>query len=124
MNEILRLKKLDERKQQIALNNGKPESRLESKSTNRFAGKILGNKNNFSRLKIEHVEKLEQHCQRLIYEKEERVVENESTLKQEDQQIQDLENEIRVLEQQMKEKQQENNLMDFKLRDLARNETV
>ena len=41
-------------------------------------------------------------------------------MKQEDLQIQKLEKELREMEARLKEKKQENNLLDFKLRDMAR----
>lgn len=73
-----------------------------------------------TKLKNEDIEKLEKKCQRMIFEKEDKFLENEQKLKNEDQQLQDLEVELLNLEQKLKEKNQENNLLDFKLRDMAR----
>ena len=57
----------------------------------------------------------------MIFEKEDKFLENEQKLKNEDQQLRDLEQELLNLETKLKEKNQENNLLDFKLRDMARN---
>lgn len=57
----------------------------------------------------------------MIFEKEDKFLENEQKLKNEDQQLRDLEQELLNLESRLKEKNQENNLLDFKLREMARN---
>ena len=74
-----------------------------------------------AKLKTEDIEKLEKKCQRMIFEKEDKFLENEQKLKQEDQQLQIQEQELLALEARLKEKNQENNLLDFKLREVARN---
>ena len=57
----------------------------------------------------------------MIYEKEEKYLENEQKLKDEDQYLTNLEQEVMQLEIKLKEKNQENNLLDFKLRNFVRN---
>jgi len=60
----------------------------------------------------------------MIFEKEDKYLETDQKLKEEDQQLLDLEQEVRAMELRLKEKNQESNLLDFKLRDMARhNET-
>lgn len=63
---------------------------------------------------------MERQCQRNIFEKEDKALENENKLKQEEQAILKMEKELREMEAKLKEKKQENNLLDFKLRDMAR----
>lgn len=97
MNEILRLKKLEERKTS--------KQEYGSKGVNGRHLFNLNDKKIINRIINEPVGQLEQHCQRMIYEKEEKIIENENALKQEDHEVNDLESEIKALEQQMKEKQ-------------------
>ena len=56
----------------------------------------------------------------MIYEKEDKYLENEAKLKAEDEQIANMEAELLEVEMKLKEKNQENNLLDFKLRDHVR----
>lgn len=56
----------------------------------------------------------------MIFEKEDKYLENEKRLKNEDHSLRNLEEELLNLEQKLKEKNQENNLMDFKLREMVR----
>lgn len=89
MNEILRIKKVQDRK----------AVRIDAISTS-----SRGQENHFEKLRVEQLDKLEKHCQRLIYEKEDKKIETEIILKRENNQITELELEIQQLEQMMKEK--------------------
>ena len=57
----------------------------------------------------------------MIFEKEDRYVANEDKLKDQDTELTDLEQEVKQMELRLKERGQESNLLDFKLRDMARN---
>ena len=72
------------------------------------------------KVRPEDIEKLEKKCQRMIFEKEDKYIENETALKRDDDEILELELELRQFETKMKEKTQESNLADFKLREMAR----
>jgi len=76
------------------------------------------------KVRPEDIEKLEKKCQRMIFEKEDKYIENESALKQDDDEILELEVELRQLENKIKERTQESNLADFKLRDMARSNDI
>ena len=73
-----------------------------------------------AKVKGEDIEKLEKKCQRMIYEKEEKYLENEHKLKFEYQELQGLESQLLMMELQIKERNQESNLMDIKLREWGR----
>ena len=75
-------------------------------------------------VKPEDIEMLEEKCLRMIFEKEDKYINNEEKLKAEEKDILNLESELKNMEMKMKEKAQENNLLDFKLRDMARNNDI
>ena len=57
----------------------------------------------------------------MVFEKDDQFVENQKKLKNEDLALRNLEEELLRIEQRLKEKNQENNLVDFKLRQVVRN---
>ena len=74
-----------------------------------------------AKLKHEDILNLESKCQRMVFEKDDQFLENEKKLKNEDLALRNLEEELLMIEQRLKEKNQENNLVDFKLRQVVRN---
>lgn len=57
----------------------------------------------------------------MIYEKEEKYLENDLKLKEEYQQLEELEKHIHLMETQIKERDKENHLIDMKIKEYARN---
>mmetsp|Transcript_30532 Transcript_30532/g.46806 ORF Transcript_30532/g.46806 Transcript_30532/m.46806 type:complete len:82 (-) Transcript_30532:411-656(-) len=72
------------------------------------------------KVKEEDIGKLEKQCQRMIFEKEDKFLTNEEKLKTEEKNLLTLEEELNAMRVKVKEKAQENNLIDFKIRTLAR----
>jgi predicted RNase H-like nuclease (RuvC/YqgF family) len=60
----------------------------------------------------------------MIFEKEDKYLNNEEKLKNEDKELAELEQEIKNMELKYKEKAQESNLLDFKLRQMVRNNDI
>ena len=115
MQEVLRLKKIEEKKEideQIKQGNllvGSPGSKrdnyinelseinyaisgaLSVRNGQTVLSAYTYNKGSSGKIKAEDIEKLDKKCQRMIFEKEEQYIENEQKLKREDDELADLE---------------------------------
>lgn len=104
MQDVIRLKRLDERKevnrQYEALSAGRGATENISEDVDGMLRNIDGLSRMTSRDKLrpEDIQQLEDKCQRMIFEKEDKYIEIESKLKQEDERILALEQELLEVE--------------------------
>ena len=112
MQEVLRLKKQSAKKH-LEVQNGYIKA---SDQEHKYSPKLGSSPG----IKVDQIKQLEKKVVLMTQEKDEKIAENTQRLKEEEQLIYQFDQEIRKMEQQLKERNQEQNLLDLRIKDALR----